>query len=103
MNSQRPKAQLPSGLGAGGRGKEKAPCRYPHYEVYGAESKWEERHVKNSIGSSSDLAQRAHLSHLSVLVRLSTSRDLYRTAVAATTSLSVFRPHSRISNSEQDS
>ena len=46
MNSQRPKAQLPSGLGAGGRGKEKAPCRYPHYEVYGAESKWEERHVK---------------------------------------------------------
>lgn len=24
---------LPSGLGAGGRGKEKAPCRYVHYEV----------------------------------------------------------------------
>jgi mRNA (2'-O-methyladenosine-N6-)-methyltransferase len=24
---------LPSGLGAGGRGKEKAPCRYLHYEV----------------------------------------------------------------------
>ncbi|KAG8709027.1 hypothetical protein FRC09_000909 [Ceratobasidium sp. 395] len=25
--------QLPSGLGAGGRGKEKAPCRYLHFEV----------------------------------------------------------------------
>ncbi|KAG6844106.1 hypothetical protein H0H87_009712 [Tephrocybe sp. NHM501043] len=24
---------LPSGLGAGGRGKEKAPCRYLHYEI----------------------------------------------------------------------
>lgn len=24
---------LPSGLGAGGRGKDKAPCRYLHYEV----------------------------------------------------------------------
>ena len=52
MNSQWPKAQLPSGLGAGGRGKEKAPCRYLHYEVdwdagdAGAEAKWEERPVK---------------------------------------------------------
>lgn len=26
-------ASLPSGLGAGGRGKEKAPCRYVHFEV----------------------------------------------------------------------
>lgn len=26
-------ASLPSGLGAGGRGKEKAPCRYLHFEV----------------------------------------------------------------------
>ncbi|KAG6841329.1 hypothetical protein C0991_012328 [Blastosporella zonata] len=26
-------ASLPSGLGAGGRGKEKAPCRYLHYEI----------------------------------------------------------------------
>ncbi|KAJ7228901.1 MT-A70-domain-containing protein, partial [Mycena pura] len=26
-------ASLPSGLGAGGRGKDKAPCRYLHYEV----------------------------------------------------------------------
>jgi len=24
---------LPSGLGAGGRGKEKAPCRYLHFEI----------------------------------------------------------------------
>lgn len=52
MNSQWPKAQLPSGLGAGGRGKEKAPCRYLHYEVdwdagdAGAEAKWEDRPVK---------------------------------------------------------
>lgn len=29
MNS----VSLPSGLGAGGRGKEKAPCRYVHFEV----------------------------------------------------------------------
>lgn len=28
-----PGAALPSGLGAGGRGKEKAPCRYLHFEV----------------------------------------------------------------------
>ncbi|KAA1466102.1 MT-A70-domain-containing protein [Dentipellis sp. KUC8613] len=33
INAQWPKPQLPSGLGAGGRGKEKAPCRYLHYEV----------------------------------------------------------------------
>ena len=26
-------SSLPSGLGAGGRGKEKAPCRYLHYEI----------------------------------------------------------------------
>lgn len=31
-NSRGP-VSLPSGLGAGGRGKEKAPCRYLHYEV----------------------------------------------------------------------
>ncbi|KAH9045631.1 MT-A70-domain-containing protein [Lactarius pseudohatsudake] len=52
MNSQWPKAQLPSGLGAGGRGKEKAPCRYLHYEIdwdagdAGSEAKWEDRPVK---------------------------------------------------------
>ncbi|VDC02590.1 unnamed protein product [Peniophora sp. CBMAI 1063] len=33
MNNQFNKPQLPSGLGAGGRGKEKAPCRYLHYEI----------------------------------------------------------------------
>jgi hypothetical protein len=52
MNPQWPKAQLPSGLGAGGRGKEKAPCRYLHYEIdwdpgdAGTEAKWEDRPVK---------------------------------------------------------
>jgi hypothetical protein len=52
MNPQWPKSQLPSGLGAGGRNKEKAPCRYLHYEIdwdagdAGAEAKWEERPVK---------------------------------------------------------
>jgi mRNA (2'-O-methyladenosine-N6-)-methyltransferase len=28
-----PGAALPSGLGAGGRGKDKAPCKYLHFEV----------------------------------------------------------------------
>ncbi|KAI6101557.1 MT-A70-domain-containing protein [Pisolithus croceorrhizus] len=32
------RSSLPSGLGAGGRGKEKAPCRYLHFEV-----DWDER------------------------------------------------------------
>ncbi|KXN87907.1 N6-adenosine-methyltransferase 70 kDa subunit [Leucoagaricus sp. SymC.cos] len=32
-SSSRGPVSLPSGLGAGGRGKEKAPCRYLHYEV----------------------------------------------------------------------
>lgn len=34
-NASRPNSNvsLPSGLGAGGRGKEKAPCRYLHFEV----------------------------------------------------------------------
>lgn len=32
-NTRQGAASLPSGLGAGGRGKEKAPCRYLHYEV----------------------------------------------------------------------
>jgi mRNA m6A methyltransferase catalytic subunit len=31
--NQRGASSLPSGLGAGGRGKEKAPCRYLHFEV----------------------------------------------------------------------
>jgi mRNA (2'-O-methyladenosine-N6-)-methyltransferase len=33
VNNMRGPVSLPSGLGAGGRGKEKAPCRYLHYEV----------------------------------------------------------------------
>ncbi|KAH7931301.1 MT-A70-domain-containing protein [Leucogyrophana mollusca] len=32
------RVSLPSGLGAGGRGKEKAPCRYLHFEI-----DWDER------------------------------------------------------------
>lgn len=39
---------LPSGLGAGGRGKEKAPCRYLHYEV-----DWDEKdaHANGTKGN----------------------------------------------------
>lgn len=33
LTNARGPVSLPSGLGAGGRGKEKAPCRYLHYEV----------------------------------------------------------------------
>ena len=44
---------LPSGLGAGGRGKEKAPCRYLHYEVDwdGGDGEWkkEGRKVRKKI------------------------------------------------------
>lgn len=32
-NAGRGPSSLPSGLGAGGRGKDKAPCRYLHFEV----------------------------------------------------------------------
>ncbi|KAG6378531.1 MT-A70-domain-containing protein [Boletus reticuloceps] len=35
------RVSLPSGLGAGGRGKEKAPCRYLHFEV-----DWDEKDVQ---------------------------------------------------------
>lgn len=41
------RVSLPSGLGAGGRGKEKAPCRYLHFEV-----DWDEkdgRHEGKSV------------------------------------------------------
>lgn len=43
---------LPSGLGAGGRGKEKAPCRYLHYEIDwdGGDGEWKaERRSKKKI------------------------------------------------------
>ncbi|RXW25146.1 hypothetical protein EST38_g663 [Candolleomyces aberdarensis] len=33
VSNARGPVSLPSGLGAGGRGKEKAPCRYLHYEL----------------------------------------------------------------------
>lgn len=36
-------SSLPSGLGAGGRGKDKAPCRYLHYEVDWTEADSENR------------------------------------------------------------
>ncbi|KAF8511206.1 MT-A70-domain-containing protein [Gautieria morchelliformis] len=46
---------LPSGLGAGGRGKEKAPCRYLHFEVdYDGsipEAERERRREKDRLGS----------------------------------------------------
>jgi mRNA (2'-O-methyladenosine-N6-)-methyltransferase len=44
---------LPSGLGAGGRGKEKAPCRYLHYELdwdppaAGWEAEWKKEKERN--------------------------------------------------------
>ncbi|KAF9221945.1 MT-A70-domain-containing protein [Gyrodon lividus] len=41
------RVSLPSGLGAGGRGKEKAPCRYLHFEV-----DWDER--DGPVTSASD-------------------------------------------------
>lgn len=41
---------LPSGLGAGGRGKEKAPCRYLHYEVDWDEGDGENPSAMNGQG-----------------------------------------------------
>ncbi|KAJ7117362.1 MT-A70-domain-containing protein [Mycena crocata] len=55
-------SSLPSGLGAGGRGKDKAPCRYLHYEVDwdGSDGDWArssngkgkavERHPPHKLG-----------------------------------------------------
>jgi len=49
-NSRGP-ASLPSGLGAGGRGKEKAPCRYLHYEVDwdGGDGEWNQNAGEKSV------------------------------------------------------
>lgn len=49
-NSRGP-ASLPSGLGAGGRGKEKAPCRYLHYEVDwdGGDGEWSKSAGEKSV------------------------------------------------------
>ncbi|KIY45858.1 MT-A70-domain-containing protein [Fistulina hepatica ATCC 64428] len=41
--NSRGSTSLPSGLGAGGRGKEKAPCRYLHYEIDWDESSIDKR------------------------------------------------------------
>ncbi|KAG6911727.1 hypothetical protein DXG01_007977 [Tephrocybe rancida] len=43
-------ASLPSGLGAGGRGKEKAPCRYLHYELDWDEGDGEITRIANGKG-----------------------------------------------------
>ncbi|KAI6151820.1 MT-A70-domain-containing protein [Pisolithus tinctorius] len=45
------RSSLPSGLGAGGRGKEKAPCRYLHFEV-----DWDE---KDGAAASGDHTREA--------------------------------------------
>ena len=80
MNPQWPKAQLPSGLGAGGRGKEKAPCRYLHYEIdwdagdAGSEAKWEDRPVKKphrlALGHGPNGAHEPPVSWASTCVRI---------------------------------
>ncbi|KAJ6599315.1 MT-A70-domain-containing protein [Mycena vulgaris] len=52
-------SSLPSGLGAGGRGKDKAPCRYLHYEVDwdGSDGDW----ARTKNGKGKDVArQRPH-------------------------------------------
>ncbi|KAJ7499166.1 MT-A70-domain-containing protein [Mycena latifolia] len=52
-------SSLPSGLGAGGRGKDKAPCRYLHYEVDwdGSDGDW----ARSKNGKGKDVVkQRPH-------------------------------------------
>ncbi|KAJ7095151.1 MT-A70-domain-containing protein [Mycena belliarum] len=52
-------SSLPSGLGAGGRGKDKAPCRYLHYEVDwdGSDGDW----ARSRDGKGKNVAkQRLH-------------------------------------------
>ena len=46
-SSNSTRVSLPSGLGAGGRGKEKAPCRYLHFEV-----DWDEGDVTNILNDT---------------------------------------------------
>ncbi|KAF7973218.1 hypothetical protein HWV62_15819 [Athelia sp. TMB] len=48
-NTRQGAVSLPSGLGAGGRGKEKAPCRYLHYEV-----DWDENDVAAWAGAKEE-------------------------------------------------
>ncbi|EPQ59604.1 MT-A70-domain-containing protein [Gloeophyllum trabeum ATCC 11539] len=46
---------LPSGLGAGGRGKEKAPCRYLHYEI-----DWDEGDGAPDTGKQVTVTKKPH-------------------------------------------
>ncbi|KAG5646446.1 hypothetical protein DXG03_003496 [Asterophora parasitica] len=55
---------LPSGLGAGGRGKEKAPCRYLHYEV-----DWDQidgEGMKHLNGKGKEVAQKKRVHKLGI-------------------------------------
>lgn len=54
--SVRGPVSLPSGLGAGGRGKEKAPCRYLHFEVDWDEGDGERYQIIN--GKSKEIIKR---------------------------------------------
>lgn len=53
--SVRGPVSLPSGLGAGGRGKEKAPCRYLHYEV-----DWDEGDGRQSLNGKEVIRKKQH-------------------------------------------
>ncbi|RDB23286.1 N6-adenosine-methyltransferase subunit METTL3 [Hypsizygus marmoreus] len=57
-------ASLPSGLGAGGRGKEKAPCRYLHYEIDWDEGDGEGQ--RNVNGRGKEVVKRKKLHKLDI-------------------------------------
>ncbi|KAF8211379.1 MT-A70-domain-containing protein [Mycena galopus ATCC 62051] len=62
-------SSLPSGLGAGGRGKDKAPCRYLHYEVDwdGSDGDWAHNGPDaNSNGRGQDVDSKRPLHRLSI-------------------------------------
>lgn len=62
-------SSLPSGLGAGGRGKDKAPCRYLHYEVDWNESDgdWARNGTKaNTNGKGKEVELRKPLHRLGI-------------------------------------
>ncbi|KAJ7904270.1 MT-A70-domain-containing protein [Mycena olivaceomarginata] len=62
-------SSLPSGLGAGGRGKDKAPCRYLHYEVDWSESDgdWARNGAKaNTNGKGKEVELRKPLHRLGI-------------------------------------
>ncbi|KAG6878265.1 hypothetical protein C0993_010037 [Termitomyces sp. T159_Od127] len=61
LNARAP-VSLPSGLGAGGRGKEKAPCRYLHYEV-----DWDEGDGERTMnGQGKDVIKRKKVHKLGI-------------------------------------